>query len=79
MNVSWVTWEARRLGSDLCSLPPHSWHQMSTASGKGYGRMGRLGAIPRWAVEGEGEFGWELEGRMILMQVEESKLVLGYG
>ena len=79
MNVSWVTWEARRLGSDLCSLPPHSWHQMSTASGKGYGRMGRPGAIPRWAVEGEGEFGWDLEEGMILMQVEESKLVLGYG
>ena len=79
MNVSWVTWEARRPGSDLCSLPPHGWHQMSTASGKGCGRMGRLGAIPRWAVAGEVEFGWDLEEGMILTQVEESKLVLGYG
>ena len=53
---------------------------MNTASGKGYGRMGRPGAIPMWAVGGgEVEFGWDLEEGMILMQVEESKLVLGYG
>lgn len=52
---------------------------MSTASGKGCGRMGRLGAIPRWAVAGEVEFGWDLEEGMILTQVEESKLILGYG
>lgn len=41
--------------------------------------MGRLGAIPKWAVEGEGEFGWDLEEGVIVMQVEESNLVLGYG
>lgn len=80
MNVSWVTWKARRPGSIQGSLPfrHDSIHECQPVVRAGEG-WADWGAIPV-GCSGRGvEFGWDLEEGMILTQVEESKLILGYG